>query len=337
MLRAVAPLLLLAACTSSAPSVTPSAPDPASGTIEPDSSGSALPATPAPTAAAAWEMLDDAPFARLEMATALHDGRIWLAGGLSPLGEALTDVEIYDPATGEWSEGPSLPTGVHHAALASDGERLLLIGGSFGAEGQPTDLVLVLLDPGGEWEEGPPLPEPRTAGAAAFDGDRIVFAGGVGPADVAADVYALAGDAWEQIGSMARARQHLAATSDGAGAVWLLGGRVVGLESNIADVELVTADGIEPIGTLPTARGGVAAFHVEGLGGCLTGGEAPDQAYTVVECVADDGTITTLPELNEPHHGHGAALVNGVVYVLLGGPEPRLSASATVESLTLAP
>ena len=31
------------------------------------------------------------------MAVAAHDGRIFLAGGLSPLGDALTDVEIFDP------------------------------------------------------------------------------------------------------------------------------------------------------------------------------------------------------------------------------------------------
>ena len=40
-----------------------------------------------------------------------------------------------------------------------------------------------------------------------------------------------------------------------------------------------------------------------------------------LECtVAADGTVwpTTLPELNEPHHGHGAAVVGGVAYVLLG-------------------
>ncbi len=36
--------------------------------------------------------------------------------------------------------------------------------------------------------------------------------------------------------------------------------------------------------------------------------------------------MTTLPELNEAHHGHGAAVVDGVAYVLLGGPEPGLSA-----------
>ena len=132
-------------------------------------------------------------------------GRIWLAGGLSPLGEALTDVDIFDPATAEWSEGPSLPTGIHHAALVSDGARLMLIGGYLGRDPSlPTAFVLVLDEGADEWREGPALPDARGAGAAAFDGSRIVFAGGVGTNGLAfSDVFALDGDAWERIGAMA--------------------------------------------------------------------------------------------------------------------------------------
>ena len=336
MLRAVAVLLVLAACASPAPSVTSS--EPASGSVEPQPSVSSSPVTPAATAAASWEVLDDAPFARLEMAVTAHEGRIWLAGGLSPLGEALTDVEIFDPATGEWTDGPPLPTGVHHAALVSDGVRLMFIGGYIGADfSLPTDIVLVLADGADEWVAGPSLPGPRAAGAAAFDGSRIVYAGGFSPDDIHSDVFALVGDSWDQVGNMATSRDHLAATSDGEGTVWLMGGRVGGLTSNLANVETVIGDEIDHVTELPTPRGGVAAFHADEYGACLAGGEAPDQAYTVVECVGDDGAVTSLPSLNEPHHGHGAAVVDGVVYVLLGGPEPTLSAGSTVEAFTLSP
>lgn len=334
MLRAVAVMLLLAACAASSPSTAPQ--DAASSTLE--SEPSAAPSGSSSAAAATWEQLDDAPFARLEMAVTAHDGRIWLAGGLSPVGEALSDVEIFDPTTGEWTDGPSLPTGVHHAALVSDGERLLFIGGYLGSDfNRPTEIVLVLGAGDAEWAAGPALPEARGAGAAAYDGSRIVYAGGVGPAGVVADVYALSGEAWERLGVMARAREHLAAASDGEGNVWLLGGRVGSLTSNLADVEVVTADEIEQLEALPTPRGGVAAFFAESAGACLTGGEAPDQAYTTVECISVDGTVSTLPALNESHHGHGAAVVDGIAYVLLGGPQPTLSADSTVEALTLAP
>lgn len=298
----------------------------------------APPASTAPSAgpALAWARLPDAPFARLEMAVAEHDGRIWMAGGLSPFGEALTDVEIHDPASSEWADGPALPAALHHAALVSDGERLFLIGGYLGsAFNRPTEIVLVLDEGAERWEPGPPLPAARAAGAAAWDGARVVYAGGIGDG-VVDDVYALADGAWQRIGAMGAAREHFAAVSDLAGRTWLLGGRVGGMDSNLGTVELVEGDSITSLGDLPTPRGGVAAFHHPALGACLTGGEAPDRAYTTVECMTAEGEVTTLPETWEPHHGHGAAVVDGIAYVLLGGPEPSLSAGSTVEALSLA-
>ena len=338
-MRPLAPVIglaaLLAAC-GGAPAPrdereTPGTTPAGSPSASPEARGS----TQAPPG---WQVLDDAPFARLEMAVAAHDGRIWPAGGLSPTGAALTEVDVFDPASGTWSEGPDLPAGVHHAALVSDGERLLLIGGYIGPDfNRLTDLVLVLADGDTQWREGPGLPNPRAAGAAAFDGTRVVYAGGFATDDLTADVYALEEETWERVGRMAIAKDHLAATSDGAGTVWLMGGRIGALASNLADVEVVTADGVRQVAQLPTRRGGVAAFFAEAVGACLTGGESPTEAFTTVECVSADGDVTSLPPLNQPHHGHGAAVVDGVAYVLLGGPEPTLSASSVIEALPLEP
>jgi hypothetical protein len=340
---------LLAACGPSAPSpsVPSSSPAVAAATSPPPTAArSAGQPNPSPTGThLAWEVLDDAPFARLEMATAAHDGRIWLAGGLSSVGDPLTEVSVFDPATGEWSEGPSLPTALHHAALVSDGERLILIGGYIGADfTRPTEIVLLLEDGADAWTEGRPLPEPRAAGAAAFDGKSTVYyAGGVSVDGVNADIFGLddAGE-WRLIGDMNGPVEHLAATSDGNGTVFFLGGRVGGLDATVTDVWLLTEDFLTRIIDLPTRRGGAAAFFSLDHGACLTGGEATDRAFTEVECLApsdsiDGGTLTTLPPLNEPHHGHGAAVVDGVAYVLLGGTEPGLSAGSTIEALRLEP
>jgi hypothetical protein len=161
-----------------------------------------------------------------------------------------------------------------------------------------------------------------------------VYAGGVGDG-VAADVIALESGSWSRIGSLAGPREHLAAASDGAGRTWFLGGRVGGLDTNLATVESVVADRIEMHLSLPTPRGGVAAFYLPGVGACLTGGEAPDRAYETVECTDEGVAPFAMPDLSQPHHGHGAAVVAGAVYVLLGGPEPGLSAGAVVERLDL--
>ena len=285
-------------------------------------------------AAAGWREGPEAPFARLEMATATLDGRIWMAGGLEADGAVSDALAIFDPATGEWSDGPPLPAAVHHAALASDGDRLVLIGGYLGAGNAPTEAVHVFDPATGAWEAGPPLPEPRAAGAATYDGSRIVYGGGVGPGGVRNELFALADGGWSLVGTLTRAREHLAATTDGSGRAWFMGGRQGGLDLNVGDVDLVEGSSVRRLPSV-SPRGGVAAFMVPGIGACLTGGEAPSFAFTTVECVDASGRITALPEMGQRRHGHGVAVVDGVAYALLGGEVPGLSASSTTELLNL--
>jgi hypothetical protein len=318
------------ACATPAPSID--APATAAETSSAPAIGES--ATPAPQTA--WQPLPDAPFSRLEMATAAHGDRIWIAGGLDPLGAALDDVAIFDPADASWTDGPALPEPVHHAALVSDGERLMVIGGDAGSSfSAPSDRTWVLEEGADEWVEGPRLPAPRMAGAAAWDGARVVYGGGVGAAGVTTDVFIFEDGAWSELGDFPRPRDHLAAASDGAGAAWFLGGRAGSLESNLGDVAVVTGGEVRALDATLTHRGGVAAFWADGLGACLTGGEAPEKALTTVECVDADGAITALPDMTQPRHGHGAAVVGASVYALLGGPQPFLTASSTVEALDL--
>ena len=272
-----------------------------------------------------------------QVAAAAHDGRIWVVGGLDAGGGAVASVQVFDPAHGTWDTGPSLVEPIHHAALVSDGERLSLVGG-FGFDGQPRDRVWILQLAGGDlaWAEDRPLPEPRAAGAAAWDGaGRIVYAGGVGPDGVSADVLVQEDHGWRQLGELSEAREHLAATSDGRGSVFVLGGRRGDLDTNQATVDVVSRAGVRRLGELPTRRGGVAAFFWPAVGACLVGGESPGGTHGEVECIDASGTLTTLPSLRQPRHGLGAAVLDGVAYSMLGGPEPGLFVADTVESLTL--
>jgi hypothetical protein len=328
-------VLCLAACQPTSPSPTaPSAVDtPAPASTASGGPASTQSAVPAP--AAGWEQRSEAPFARLEMAVAVHDGAIWLAGGLDAFGAALPDVAIYDPAADSWSEGPDLPVSLHHAALVSTGDDLLVMGGYLGSSfGSPTDGVLRLTDAGDAWEAGPALPAARAAGAAAWDGGRVLYGGGVGDG-VEAEIFALEGGDWRLVGDLQRNREHLAAASDGEGRTWFLGGRQGSLESNLALVDLVEGDDVTAAGELPTPRGGVAAFWAPEIGACLTGGEAPTQAFDAVECIDADGAVTTLPVMSARRHGHGAVVVDGVAFAVLGGPSPGLAVSSSIEALDL--
>jgi hypothetical protein len=273
-----------------------------------------------------------APLALTEIAAAEHVGRIWVAGGLDASGRATDRVSIFSPPTDTWVAGPALPEPIHHSALVSDGDVLWLIGGYVGnAFDRPTEKVWQLQTD--NWVEHFPLPEPRAAGAAAWDGaGRIVYTGGVGPGGVSPVVFGQHDHGWEELARLFAPREHLAATSDGAGTVFVLGGRRGGLGGNVATVELVSNRQVRRGPDLPTPRGGVAAFFWPSLGACLVGGESTDGTNPQVECVTGDGRQTSLPDLPSPRHGLGAAVVDGTLYVLLGGPEPGLFVSDTVEA-----
>jgi N-acetylneuraminic acid mutarotase len=296
--------------------------------------------SPAPSVAAVspgegWTRRAPAPLPLTEVAAAAHDGRIWVAGGLDAGGQAVDRVSIFDPSTDTWVAGPRLPEPIHHSALVSDGDALWLIGGYVGnGFDRPTSTVRLLETDA--WVEHFPLPEPRAAGAAAWDGaGRIVYAGGVGRDGVSPVVFGQGDHGWEELARLFAPREHLAATSDGAGTVFVLGGRRGGLAGNVATVELVAGREVRRGADLPTARGGVAAFFWPSLGACLAGGESTGGTNPQVECVAADGRQSRLPDLRSPRHGLGAAVVDGTLYVLLGGPEPGMFVSDAVEALGL--
>lgn len=301
--------------------------------------GSPTPSVAAVSPDEGWARLAPAPLALTEVAATAHDGRIWVAGGLTAEGRAVDAVMVFDPATGTWTDGPHLPEPVHHSALVeAEGGVLWLIGGYVGnGFDRPTDAVWELFPEAREWQPSQPLPEARAAGAAAYDGGpEIVYAGGVGPGGVSNAILVRdPDDGWVRRGQLEGPREHLAATSDGAGTIYVLGGRRGGLDGNLATVEVVRAGEVRRLGQLPTPRGGVAAFWWPSLGACLAGGESPGGTNPQVECITADGLLTRLPDLNAPRHGLGAAVVEGGVYVLLGGPEPGLFVSATVEAFEL--
>lgn len=323
-LLAIAPLLLLlvVACRPAAES-SPS-PRPTAGV------------TPAP-GAAVWQRLAAAPLALTEVAGAAFDGELWVAGGLDGSGVPTNRVFAYDPATDRWREGPALPNPIHHSALVATPDGLVLLGGYPAALEGSSDGVWRLAPGAQAWTAGVVLAEPRAAGAAAWDGSRIVYGGGIGPNGVSNAVWALEDGAWAVVGTLSRAREHFAATSAGDGRAWFLGGRAGGLEGNMATVDVVEGTAARPVGEVPTARGGVAAFWHPSAGACLVGGESPGGTNPQVECISLEGTLTQLPNLGAARHGLAAVVIDGVAYVGQGGEQPGLFVSGILEALRLTP
>lgn len=289
-----------------------------------------------PLPAGDWTGFPDAPQALSEVAAAGFGGHVWVAGGFRADGNANRSVQIFDPTFETWAGGPELPQAVHHSSLVSTGDALYLVGGYVGSGfDMPTGAVQRLDAASGLWELDTPLPAARAAGAAAWDGQRLVYAGGVGPDGLSGDVFALEDGAWTMMGVLSEPREHLAAASDADGRVWFLAGRTAGLDTNLGTVDLVEGAEITPIGQLTTPRGGVAGFWSATAGACAVGGEDPDRTYDEVECIDGDGQVQVLPSLAAPRHGLGAVVVDGIAFTVLGGPEPGLTTSGTVEGLRL--
>lgn len=274
-----------------------------------------------------WGELAPAPRAFEGAGVAEFEGRLWVAGGVSPaegppdVGRPHLDtVSVYDPATGAWTAGPPLPAPVAFAPLvAADGE-LYLVGGQLRDgpdERGPVATVLRLDEGSGTWVEETPLPEARARGAAAWDGDRIVYAGGVG-ADLAASdaVYALENGAWRQIGRLSVAREKLAAATDGFGRVWFMGGRNTQTpDPAYGAVDVVqTTDEIFVAGPIAPVHSAGAVWHA-GTGPCVVGGDTGAGVTADVECLAGESGIPPLPQARA---GIGAEILGDRLHVVGG-------------------
>ncbi|UUO06632.1 hypothetical protein M4951_25225 [Blastopirellula sp. J2-11] len=60
---------------------------------------------------AEWTALPVPPFQRRALSVGVQNGKLYAIGGMQEDGGPTTRVDVYDPATKKWSEGPSLPGG----------------------------------------------------------------------------------------------------------------------------------------------------------------------------------------------------------------------------------
>lgn len=266
-----------------------------------------------------WTRLQDLP-TPLEAAGMEHfEGRVWVAGGVSPNEgrPKLDTVQVYDPQSRHWSYGPRLPVAVSHASLVSTGKQLFVLGG---ISAQGSEAGVHHLDTAtGLWREDKPLPAARGAGAAVWDGNRLVFGGGVGQDHRASDdVWALENGDWHSIGRLQKPREKLAVATDGYGTVWFLAGRDPNIQSPIYGlVDVVQAANVHP-GKAVTPLEAPAAVWWPGAGVCLIGGQANDGFSARVDCLDQKSGKRPYAPLAQPRAGLGATVLDGVVYVAGG-------------------
>ena len=78
-----------------------------------------------------WQTLAPLPHPRQELATAALNGKIYAIGGLNADKQSTSIVEVYDPATNQWSSAHNIPAVTNHnAAAVAAGKLYSIAGGS---------------------------------------------------------------------------------------------------------------------------------------------------------------------------------------------------------------
>lgn len=291
-------------------------------------------------AAASWTERTPLPYRVQEIYPALHQDRIWVAGGISPdAPEGKQDVSdrvvVYDPKADAWSEGPPLPEPRHHGYLVSHDGRLYLFGGfviAGGGRWSASRDVLMLSDDE-RWTKLATMPAAQCETVAAAYAGRIHLASGRNPTGSKNAEWRDQGDvdlhqmfdpatkSWETAPPIATARN--SAASAVVGERWnVIGGRTVE-GGNLAAHEVYDfASGRwEAAQPMPQAQGGLAAAALDGSI-FVFGGEYFDRGRGVYAEIWEYDTEAdrwqqagTMPV---PRHGLGAVTVGDGIYVVAG-------------------
>ncbi|MBJ6760081.1 hypothetical protein JGU66_04855 [Myxococcaceae bacterium JPH2] len=264
-----------------------------------------------------WTRTPNLAAARLlHSAIKLQDGRVLVVGGYNP------SVEVYDPATGTWSQTGAAPASFHRptATLLSNG-KVLVVGGT------DVGVTTALFDPAsGTWTTPAPLSTARYHHTATLLGNgKVLVTGGAsgeygGAALGSAELYDPATGAWTAAGSLGTARAHHTATLLSNGKVLVSGGE--GASGRLTSAELYDpATGTwTAAGALGTARADHSATVLANGQVLVSGGAADGEPSTRAELYDPaTGTWSATGAMSQPRHLHTATvLANGKVLVTGG-------------------
>ena len=148
-----------------------------------------------------WSALEPLSEPRAGVSVTACDGKIYAIGGNNmKAGYQLNAVEVYDPQSGHWSPGPSLPFRVQMPGTTSVDGKIYSLGGhsqEFPEAGFRSEMFV--LDPAvGRWEPLAPMPTARESmGIAVLDNKIYALAGKGFDYTDNTEIYDIASDRWE--------------------------------------------------------------------------------------------------------------------------------------------
>ena len=119
--------------------------------------------------------------ARKGVATAILNGKLYAIGGTRQLSgqgwQGLSSVEIFDPQTGQWSAGPTLPNVVKYGTAKTVSGKILLFGGY--VSGNQNSSQVLELDPAtNQWTPKASMPTARRGSAVVSIAGKVWVLGG---------------------------------------------------------------------------------------------------------------------------------------------------------------
>jgi hypothetical protein len=299
---------------------------------------------------AGWTSGPPLPVPAQEVYCATWQGQIVVAGGLrsGPLHSRrfvpLDHTALFDPATGGWRTGPSLPAPRHHLALAAAQDRVYGFGGFVGEELGRNAFQFrpdVFAFDGDRWARVGRLPRPLGETVSLTTQGRVHLITGSLHGNTAAEqgpsgahlVYDPAADAWDTAAPAPTAR------SSATGAViddhlYVAGGRQRTGDGirNLGTLERYdpAADAWTPLRPLPQPSGGLAGAALNGtlyvFGGEFFSDGGGVYPHTWAYVPSADTWAERAP-LPTPRHGLAGTALNGRVYAIGGNTAPALGAA----------
>ena len=174
--------------------------------------------------------------------TALHNGKLYVAGGLQDdasvgtghAGVSVNLFDMYDPVGGTWTALPGMPRARDHFHAVVVGNKFYAVGGRLGGAAGSFNAVIPQIDvydfTSGTWSTLPAAsnhPTPRAGSGTAVIGDEIIVIGGEGNGQAYDDVNAFSttSGTWRTLSSMPTARHGVQAAVCNGGIYIVDGGQ----------------------------------------------------------------------------------------------------------------